>query len=56
MDMTTIGIEEMEAGQYKVRFKEVSSSRFDSKAFKVEHKELYAEYTKKTAMKRFTIA
>lgn len=41
---------------YTVRYKEVTSSRFDSKSFKAEHSELYKAYTKESTSKRFTIS
>ena len=37
--------EELRAGEYKVTWKPVTSSRFDSAAFKLTHAELYRQYT-----------
>ena len=48
--------EEIRAGDYKVRYKTVRSSRFDSTAFKATHAVLYAQYTKETVTRRFSIA
>ena len=48
--------EEIRAGDYKVCYKTVRSSRFDSAAFKVTHAALYAQYTKETVTRRFSIA
>ena len=48
--------EELEAGQFIVRWTSVLSNRFDSTAFKKEHNELYKAYTKQIASKRFSIA
>lgn len=48
--------EEIRAGDYKVRYKTVRSSRFDSTAFKATHAALYAQYTKETVTRRFSIA
>lgn len=48
--------EEMEAGRFIVRWTSVLSNRFDTTAFKKEHSEMYKQYTKQTASKRFSIA
>ena len=48
--------EEMEAGRFIVRWTSVLSNRFDTTAFKKEHSEMYKQYTKQTAAKRFSIA
>ena len=48
--------EEMQVGTYIVRWTSVLSTRFDSTAFKREHAELYKEFTKQVASRRFTIA
>lgn len=50
------GVEELEAGQYVVRFTTVLSNRFDSTAFKREHAEMYKLYTKQTTSRRFSVA
>ena len=55
-EMTARGVEEMAVSCFKVRYKEVSSSRFDSTEFKKTHQELYDQYCKKTVSKRFSIA
>ena len=55
-EMTTRGVEQIEAGQYIARFTTVLSNRFDSTAFKREHAEMYKLYTKQTASRRFSIA
>ena len=48
--------EELEAGQYIVRWTSVLSNRFDTTAFKREHGELYKAFTKQTASRRFSIS
>ena len=48
--------EELEAGTYIIRWTSVLSNRFDSSAFKKEHSELYKQFTKQVASKRFSIA
>ena len=48
--------EELEVGTYIIRWTSVLSNRFDSTAFKKEYGELYKNFTKQVASKRFTIA
>lgn len=48
--------EELEAGQYIVRWTSVLSNRFDSTAFKKVYADLYKAFTKQTASRRFTIS
>ena len=48
--------EELEVGAYIIRWTSVLSNRFDSTAFKREHADLYREFTKQVASKRFSIA
>ena len=55
-EMLSRNTEELEAGQYIVRWTSVLSQRFDSTAFKKVYANLYKEYTKQTASRRFTIS
>jgi len=55
-EMTARGVDEMTVSCFKVRYKSVTSSRFDSTEFKKTHSELYEQYCKKTVSKRFSIA
>ncbi len=48
--------EEMTVDVYKVRYTTVKSSRFDSAAFKKTHADLYAQYSKPTETRRFSVA
>ena len=48
--------EQVIAGGYKITWKAVTSSRFDSSAFKKAMPELAAQYTKTTTTRRFTVA
>ena len=50
------GTEELEVGTYIIRWTSVLTNRFDTTAFKKEHNELYKEFTKQIASKRFSIA
>ena len=55
-EMLNRNTEEMEAGQYIVRWTPVLSQRFDSTAFKKVMPDIYKAYTKQVASKRFSIA
>lgn len=48
--------EELAVDVFKVRYKKVTSNRFDTTAFKATHKELYDQYVKKSETRRFSIA
>ena len=48
--------EEMIVGAYIIRWTSVLSNRFDTTGFKKVHSDLYKEYTKQVASRRFTIA
>ena len=48
--------EELIAGEYKITYKTVNSSRFDSKSLKAELPEICERYTVKTSYRRFAIA
>ena len=50
------GTEELEVGTYIIRWTSVLTNRFDTTAFKKEHNDLYKEFTKQIASKRFSIA
>lgn len=55
-EMTARDTEEMTVDVFKVRWTKVASKRFDTNAFKKTHAELYAQYTKQTETRRFSIA
>ena len=55
-EMLTRNTEELEAGQYIVRWTSVLSQRFDSTAFKKEMPDVYKDFIKQTASRRFSIA
>ena len=48
--------EELEAGQYIIRWTPVLSNRFDTTAFKKLYGDLYKAFTKQTASRRFSIS
>lgn len=54
--MTAAQIDTLNVDVFKVTYKEVTSSRFDSTAFKKTHTELYNQYLKQTVTKRFVLS
>ena len=48
--------EELECGQYIVRWTSVLTQRFDSTSFKKAMPDVYKAFTKQTASRRFTIS
>ena len=55
-EMLNRNTEEMEAGQYIIRWTSVLSQRFDTTGFKKAYSELYKDFIKQTASRRFSIA
>lgn len=55
-EMLELGTEELEAGQYIVRWTSVTSNRFDSANFKKALPEVYKAYMKQVSSKRFSIS
>ena len=55
-EMLNRNTEEMEAGQYIVRWTPVLSQRFDSTAFKKVMPDIYKSFTKQVSSRRFSIA
>ena len=55
-EMLSRNTEEMEAGQYIVRWTSVLSQRFDTTGFKKAYGDLYKDFTKQIASRRFSIA
>ena len=49
-------VEELSVGQFIVRWTSILSNRFDTTVFKRAYADLYKEYTKQTASRRFTIS
>jgi len=54
--MTTEGVDTLLGDDYKITWREVQSSRFDSKAFKTAMPELYDRFTKPSTTRRFVLA
>ena len=55
-EMLNRNTEEMEAGQYIVRWTSVLIQRFDTTAFKKVMPDVYKAYTKQVSSRRFSIA
>ena len=55
-EMLNRDTEELEAGQYIVRWTSVLTQRFDTTAFKKVMPDVYRAYTKKVSSRRFSIA
>lgn len=49
-------IEELRAGEYKVRYALITSNRFDSKSFKASYAALYDQFVKPITSRRFSVA
>jgi len=54
-DMDKKNVEEMNIGEHIVRWTKYISNKFDSKAFKANHKRLHSQYLVETEARRFTV-
>ena len=50
------GTEELEAGQYIVRYQNIVTNRFDNSAFKRTMPDVYKSFMRQSFSKRFTIS
>ena len=55
-DMSVRGLDELKTRNYTIRWREVVSSRIDSKALKAELPAVYGRFCKATACRRFVAA
>ncbi len=55
-EMLELDTEELEAGQYIIRWTSVLTNRFDTTGFKKVHGDLYKAFTKQSASRRFSIS
>lgn len=55
-DLEEKGTDEVKTQNFIIRWKEVVSSRFDSRALKVAFPDIYRQFTKSATNRRFTIA
>lgn len=54
--MAVLGVSELHGDDFKITWHEVRSSRFDSKAFKAAHGDLYGQYARETVSRRFCLS
>lgn len=54
--MTASGDDTLIGNEHKATYKEVVSNRFDSKAFKADHADMYEAYKTASTSMRFTFA
>ncbi len=54
--MVEQGTEALQGDGWKATWKNVVSSRFDSKSFKADHSDLYSQYSRKTTTTRFLLS
>lgn len=54
--MVAQGTEALQGDGWKATWKNVVSSRFDSKSFKADHADLYGQYSRKTTTTRFLLS
>ena len=54
--MVEMSTETLFGDGWKATWKNVNSSRFDSKSFKADHADLYSEYSRETTTTRFLIS
>ena len=50
------GAEALQGDGWKATWKNVTSNRFDSKAFRADHADLYGQYSKATVTTRFILS
>lgn len=55
-EMSAREVDELSGNDWKVTWKLVKTRRFDSKAFKSTHAELYDQYCSESASRRFIVA
>lgn len=55
-DMVKSGSDEVVCGDYTVRYKAVTSQKFDTAAFKKAHSKMYAFFCSPSTSMRFTIS
>lgn len=55
-DMTERAVDSLVVDEYKIKYSDVVSNRFDTTTFKKECADLYNRYVKVSVSKRFTIA
>ena len=54
--MVEQGTEALQGNGWKATWRNVNSSRFDSKSFKQDHADLYSQYSRATTTTRFVLS
>ena len=54
--MVEQGTEALQGDGWKATWRNINSSRFDSKSFKADHADLYSQYSKATTTTRFVLS
>lgn len=54
-DLEEKGVEELKTKNFIVRWKEIVSNRFDSKALKAALPDVFSTYSKESSSRRFTV-
>ena len=55
-EMVAREVDELSGNDYKISWKLVNTRRFDGKAFKSAHRDLYDQFLCESATRRFTLA
>lgn len=55
-ELTRRKMDEISVGVFKVRYRSVTSKKFDSKAFRELHGDLYNSFVKESKSMRFTVS
>ena len=55
-DLEEKGLDELKTKNFLIRWKEIVSNRLDSKALKAAWPEIYSQYCRTSASRRFTVA
>ena len=55
-DLEEKGVDELKTKNFIIRWKEIISSRLDGKALKAALPEIYSQYCRTSASRRFTVA
>ena len=55
-EMTAREVDEMQVDVFKIRWREVTTNRFDTTAFKTKYSDLYNQFTTPTTTRRFSVA
>lgn len=54
-EMAARGVDKLSVGTYRVAWTKFTSHRFDTNAFRAEHKDIYDKYVREVEATRFTV-